>query len=150
MVLITLPQGISSFSLFSLLHIRVNGLMGMSFSLKLSISLSLSEDWKQMRVSFFETLFETLSDYLALSYHFINICPCFLLYLMGVDVGEIQLIVFYCIVIVNFFDWLLWLGAMGLVWVGGGGWMGTWGRGGIFELGEVNAHGVCASATNKQ
>ena len=52
-----------------------------------------------MRVSFFETLFETLSDYLALSYHFINICPCFLLYLMGVDVGEIQLIVFYCIVI---------------------------------------------------
>ena len=33
---------------------------------------------------------------------------------------------------------------------GGGGWMGTWGRGEIFELGEVNAHGVCASATNKQ
>ena len=31
----------------------------------------------------------------------------------------------------------------------GEGWMGTWGRGGIFELGEVNAHGVCASATNK-
>ena len=32
----------------------------------------------------------------------------------------------------------------------GGGWMGTWGRGGIFELEEVNAHRVCASATNKQ
>ena len=31
-----------------------------------------------------------------------------------------------------------------------GGWMGAWGRGGIFELGEVNAHEVCASATNKQ
>ena len=31
-------------------------------------------------------------------------------------------------------------------------WMGAWGWGGIFELGEVNAHedGVCASATNKQ
>ena len=31
-----------------------------------------------------------------------------------------------------------------------GGLMEAWGRGGIFELGEVNAHGVCASATNKQ
>ena len=31
-----------------------------------------------------------------------------------------------------------------------GGWMGAWGRSEIFELGEVNAHGVCASATNKQ
>ena len=33
-----------------------------------------------------------------------------------------------------------------------GGWMGAWGRGGggIYELGEVNAHGVCASAANKQ
>ena len=33
-----------------------------------------------------------------------------------------------------------------------GGWMEAWGRGGIFELGEVNAHGdgVCASAINKQ
>ena len=31
-----------------------------------------------------------------------------------------------------------------------GGWMGAWGRGEIFELGEVNAHGVCASATNKK
>ena len=30
-----------------------------------------------------------------------------------------------------------------------GGWMGAWGRGEIFELGEINAHGVCASATNK-
>ena len=27
--------------------------------------------------------------------------------------------------------------------------MGAWGWGGIFELGEVNAHGVCASTTNK-
>ena len=27
---------------------------------------------------------------------------------------------------------------------------GAWGWGGIFELGEVNTHGVCASATNKQ
>ena len=69
------PQGISSFSLFSLLYIRVNGLMGMGFSLRLSISLSLSKDWKQMRVSL--SLFETLSDCLALLYHFINICPCF-------------------------------------------------------------------------
>ena len=32
---------------------------------------------------------------------------------------------------------------------GVGGWMGTWGPSGIFELGEVNAHGMCASATNK-
>ena len=32
----------------------------------------------------------------------------------------------------------------------GGGVNGAWGRGGIFELGEVNAHGVCASVTNKQ
>ena len=31
-----------------------------------------------------------------------------------------------------------------------GGWMEAWGRGGIFELGEVNAHGMCASATNKK
>ena len=31
-----------------------------------------------------------------------------------------------------------------------GGWMGAWGRGGIFELGEVNAHMVYASTTNKQ
>ena len=31
-----------------------------------------------------------------------------------------------------------------------GRWMGAWSRGGIFELGEVNAHGVCASVTNKQ
>ena len=31
-----------------------------------------------------------------------------------------------------------------------GGWMGAWIQGGIFELGEVNAYGVCASATNKQ
>ena len=129
MVLITLPQGISSFSLFSLLHIRVNGLTDMSFSLKLSISLSLSEDWKQMRVSFFETLFETLSDYLALSYHFINICPCFLLYLMGVDVGEIQLIVFYCIVICDCeFFWLtLVIGGHGACLSGGVG--GGWGHG---------------------
>ena len=35
------PQGISSFSLFSLLHIRVNRLMGMGFSLRLSVPLSL-------------------------------------------------------------------------------------------------------------
>ena len=50
--------------------------------------------------------------------------------------------------IVNLSDWLLCLGAMGLSveW----GWMGAWGQGGIFELGEVNTHGVCASATNKQ
>ena len=91
------PQGISSFSLFSLLHIRVNGLMGMGFSLRLSISLSLSKDWKQMRVSL--SLFETLSDCLVLPYHFINICPCFWLYplvlvTIDVGVGEIQLIVF--------------------------------------------------------
>ena len=36
---------------------------------------------------------------------------------------------------------------------GGGGWAhGTWqmGPGEEFELGEVNAHGMCASATNKQ
>ena len=31
-----------------------------------------------------------------------------------------------------------------------GGVDGDMGRGGIFELGEVNAHGVCVSATNKQ
>ena len=31
-----------------------------------------------------------------------------------------------------------------------GGWIRAWGGGRIFELGEVNAHGVCASATNKQ
>ena len=29
----------------------------------------------------------------------------------------------------------------------GGGWAHR--TGGIFELGEVNAHGMCASATNK-
>ena len=31
-----------------------------------------------------------------------------------------------------------------------GGWMEAWGRGEIFELGEVNTHGLCASAINKQ
>ena len=31
-----------------------------------------------------------------------------------------------------------------------GGVDGDMGPGGIFELGEVNAHGVCVSATNKQ
>ena len=31
----------------------------------------------------------------------------------------------------------------------GGGLDGHMGPGGIFELGEVNAHGMCASATNK-
>ena len=30
------------------------------------------------------------------------------------------------------------------------GSMGAWGLGVIFDLGEVNAHGVCASTTNKQ
>ena len=32
---------------------------------------------------------------------------------------------------------------------GGGGLDGHMGPGGIFELEEVNAHGMCASATNK-
>ena len=34
----------------------------------------------------------------------------------------------------------------------GGGWMSTWHMGPCeeFELGEVNAHGMCASVTNKQ
>ena len=31
-----------------------------------------------------------------------------------------------------------------------GGEMGARGRGGIFDLEEINAHEVCASATNKQ
>ena len=67
-----------------------------------------------------------------------------------------------CIVICDYEIFLLvagscdWgMGAMRLVslfveW--GGGWMGTWhmGPGEIFELGEVNAHGMCASATNKK
>ena len=40
--LLSQSQGISSFSLFSLLHIRVNdGLIGMSFSFRLSVFLSL-------------------------------------------------------------------------------------------------------------
>ena len=59
--------------------------------------------------------------------------------------------------IVKFSDWQLALMIGGLVslsieW-GGGGWAhGTWhmGPGEEFELGEVNAHGMCASATNKQ
>ena len=147
MVLITLPQGISSFSLFSLLHIRVNGLMG--FSLKLSISLSLSEDWKQMRVSFFETLFETLSDYLALSYHFINICPCFyFIRWCWCWWDAINYLLVYCdlwlwIFLINSCDW----GPQGL-----SEWGGGWGHGAGWDIwiGEVNAHGVCSSTTNKQ
>ena len=85
-----------TFLSFSLLHIRVIGLIG--FSLSQSLSLSLSEEWKwnEMRVSLFlslrlyQILFELwLPDCLTLLYNFINICPCFLALSVSVGVGEI-------------------------------------------------------------
>ena len=56
--------------------------------------------------------------------------------------------------IVKFSNWQLALVIGGLVSLSvewGGGWMSTWHMGPCeeFELGEVNAHGMCASATNK-
>ena len=41
------------------------------------------------------------------------------------------------------------LGAESLSVEWGGGWMDTWDRWDIW-IGEVNVHGMCASATNKQ
>ena len=56
--------------------------------------------------------------------------------------------------IVKFFYWQLALVIGGLVSLSvewGGGWMSTWHMGlcEVFELGEVNAHEMCVSATNK-
>ena len=70
------------FHLFLSLVSYIYGLMGMSFSLRLSVSLFLylKTESKWESLSLFETLFEILSDCLTLPYRFINICPCFWLY----------------------------------------------------------------------
>ena len=68
------------FHLFLSLVSYIYGLMGIGFSLRLSVSLSLylktESNWESL------SLFETLSDCLDLTYHFINICPFFWLYLL--------------------------------------------------------------------
>ena len=109
------PCSLKVFHLNTLLLSYIFGLVDLQWSETLCLSLSLSEVWTVIG--------------LALLYNFI--CPCF-----DFIRWRVTDFVFYCIV--NLSDWLLWLGAIGLVcWVRGG-W-GPWGRGGIFELGEVKA-----------
>ena len=139
-------------------------------------SLSLSLFFKTLTLS--NSLFLLNCLWLVdslLSFNFINILPLFLTFSfwlyplvlacvgVGVGVGETWWDTINCFIVIcecEFFwlaasscDWGM--GAMRLVSLSiewGGGWMGIWhlGPGEIFEWGEVNAHGICANATNKQ
>ena len=124
----------------------------------LSLSLSLYSLRLTLSNSFELWLVKTLTLLIFCLYDLLNLALSYQLVLVCVGVGEI-LIVFkgnvYCdLWLWNFLigSWLLWLRAscMRLVcWVGWGVDRHI-GLGEIFELGEVNAHGMCASATNKQ
>ena len=67
---------------------------------------------------------------------------------MFFDCCYYQYIKFFFLLAVGYCDWGHQAWGLSIEW--GEGVDGHMGPGGIFELGEINAHGVCASATNKK
>ena len=77
-------------------------------------------------------------------FFFFLVCAFFFCSILVDGLLRIYLRTIYLVKIENF---LLEAWSLSIEW-GGGGW--EHGAGGIFELGEVNAYRMCASATNKQ